>query len=426
MAIPMKRILAWTLCLISCQTSSDYISKSQYQQTRQVLQRKNYTEALKQYPDLHSQDFIPTLEREFISLLIGNVDTQAMVHWSQKIEDTKIISFSNEADRFFFKDFDEHYLPAEHEIIMFHLVTGLAFAQKNQLNKAKVEARRAAYYLPGALISDNSFDDPGLRMILASLWLMCDEWQQARANLRRAAKLNPEHYSWAQDIASKKSPPKQFILALRGVGPEVIRKPDHKDSKRWGLLFSFEEKEVALSYKTNRNSTLLDHPWSTQNWYLRHFNRDSIPRTMLDNVNYGARKAIGVTGAVILGIGVAIGAVTLLVGGIGIGAGLIIAGLATESGTLLDLATKVSYFVISVSIATASDVAEFGRREATQIYSTNSDASESYRFVRFLPSLIYAHASDTPSSEPGTIHGAKPLIHSERAQTQVMVFYMPK
>ena len=180
------------ICIAGCQTPKTvgFIDKQEYKSTRLALKKGQVRKALKSYPAPDQDYFIPTLEYSWISLLNGTSDTERLVRMSQVIEDSKMVRFSTEADRFFFKELDEHYVPAEHEVIMFHIITGLAFAQKGLIKKARIEAKRAAYYLPGPFISSSDFDDPGIRVLLASLWLTVDEWQQARPNLLKASKLS--------------------------------------------------------------------------------------------------------------------------------------------------------------------------------------------------------------------------------------------
>ena len=167
---------------------------------------------------------------------------------SQYLEDSKTVKFADEADRFLFKELDEYYVPGEHEIIMFHLVTGLAFAQQGLRKKARVEAKRAADYLPGSFISSKYFDDPGIRMILAGLWLYCDEWQNAKANLKKASELSPK-FKWAGTLAKKKQPPENFVIFLKGVGPEVIWAPDHNGLGPLGLALCHSGRRETSLYQ---------------------------------------------------------------------------------------------------------------------------------------------------------------------------------
>ena len=123
----------WIACitsfaLISCQTTSHQglVAKSDYRQSRTYLQDGAPRKALAAHPQKDSEYFIPTIEQAWLGILSGKVDTDKLVRLSQRIEDKKIIRFENEMRRFFLKELDEYYLPGEHEIILFHILTGLA------------------------------------------------------------------------------------------------------------------------------------------------------------------------------------------------------------------------------------------------------------------------------------------------------------
>ena len=135
--------------------------------------------ALAAHPQKDSDHFIPTIEQAWLGVLSGKADTDKLVRRSQMIEDKKIVRFENEMRRFFLKELDEYYVPGEHEMILFHILTGLAFASKGMKDKVRIEAQRAANYLPGPLATKNDFDHGAIRILLAALWLYCDEWEHA-------------------------------------------------------------------------------------------------------------------------------------------------------------------------------------------------------------------------------------------------------
>ena len=59
-----------------------------------------------------------------------------------------------------YKETEDGYFPAEHELIVFHLVTALAFIQKSRCADALVEARRAGRYLE-IWLDANDHDEAG-------------------------------------------------------------------------------------------------------------------------------------------------------------------------------------------------------------------------------------------------------------------------
>lgn len=421
-----KKVLCIFLSFLiyACQTTKDFgnVNKHQYKNTRLALRKGDYQQAKMHYPDVNELYFIPTLEYGWISLLNGKVNTEKLVEMSQYLEDTKTVHIENEARRFFFKELDEFYLPAEHEIIMFHMISGLAFAKKGLPEQVCVEAKRAAYYLPGPFINKEDFDDPGIRMMLAALWLYCDNWQQARANLLKASKLSKK-YTWAGELARKKIPPKNLAIILKGVGPEVVWKPEKEEAGRWGLVFITEEKGDPLKI-TDEHEAITAFAEPTKTWYIRHFERDTVPRTVLDEVKRTSKVVVGTAGAITVAAFALIGATIIVAGSIALSAGLI--ALAGESGSsdAIETAIKFSGHLVMASLYLAKDSTEAGTTTAGEIYDDHADESENYRFVRFLPSYIYSVSSNKDFKNP-RLNSQNPLIDRKTNNSRVLIFFEP-
>lgn len=410
--------------LFACQTSNNigYVDKTSYKGSRLALKEGKYKLSKARYPAKSSEFFIPTLEYAWLSFLNGKVNTKKLTKMSQTLEDAKILRVEDETRRFFFKELDEYYVPGEHEIIMFHLLTGLAFAQKNMPAQVRVEAKRAAYYLPGPFINKSDFDSPSIRMLLAALWLSCGEWQQARANLLKASKLS-KAYAWAGRLARRKIAPKNFVLILKGVGPEVVWQPEREDSGRWGLTFVTEEKGAPLKVVSSKKS-LTAYAGATDTWYVRHFERDTIPRTALDEVKHTTNVVIGSAGAVAITAVALVGAAVIVAGALVVSVGLVALAGESDSPELVGLALKFSGSMMMASFALADESTVAGSAKAVEIYDDHADESENYRFVRFLPSYIYASASDGELINP-RLHKRKPMLDLAASGTRVLVFYEP-
>ena len=410
--------------LLGCRTTNDagYLAKSEYKETRLALQAGKYKKAAKNFPAKKSTFFIPTLEYAWISLLNGkrDVDMKKLIAMSQTLEDAKLLRVEDEARRFFFKELDEYYVPAEHEIVMFHLITGLLFAKQEKFDKVRVEAKRAAYYLPGSFINKDEFDDPGIRLLLASLWLMCDEWQQARSNLLKASKLSKK-YAWAGKLAVKRKPPKNFILALRGVGPEVVWQPQNEESGRWGLNFVFEDKKQKLKVASSKGPIPLGTS-GTAAWYKRHFDRDTIPRTALDNFNRTTKVIAGSLGAVVVTTLAVVGATIIVAGAVAATVSLVVLAGRSDSSALMQLAVKVSGSMLTASLALAQQSTTAGTAEAVAIYDDFADESENYRFARFLPSYIHGGAKQGSLARV-RLKGKAPLLDVKKKNHRVLVFF---
>lgn len=411
--------------LIACQTGQgDFIQKSDYRPVREALQKGQYQKAKAQYPAKNKNTFIPTLEYAYLSLLTELPDLDRLVKMSQTIEDAKTVRFEDEARHFFFKELDEHYVPGEHEVVLFHLVSGMAFAKAGRQKEVCVEAKRAGFYLPGPFIEEENFDDAGLRVLLASLWMICGQWQQARANLKRAGKLAPK-FKWAYELSLQQKPPKALWIALRGVGPEVKWQPKSEAAGRWGLLFVTQEKKIPLQITSEGQSYPIKVPHATDHWYVRHFDRDTIPRTVLDEVRHHTKVVLGTAAAVTLGTVAFLGATLLVVASVVGSVALISIAGQSDSAEMVGAAVRLSGAILSASFAVAQETTVSGSVQAQNIYNEASDESEEYRFVRFLPSYIYARPGSRFLSSP-RLGLRPPLIAHETEETQVLIFFTPR
>lgn len=418
---------------VGCQTvnQADINTKTMYRPVREHLQKGELKQAEAQFPKKEQGQFITTMEKAWLGLLSGDVDTNELIALSQNLEDRKTVRFSYEARKFFLKELDEAYLPAEHEVILFHIITGLIFAKQGQADLARVEATRAARYLEGHFGDyGGEFDDPAIRILLAGLWIYCDDWQHARVDFKVAGKLSKD-YRWATKLAKQDTPPKNLIMVLQGVGPEIVWRPNDSESKRWQLQFVFEEEQQKLSiHSENQPPVGVAKALDSKSWYVRHFERDSAPRSALDNVRHGADVAVGAVGAAGMVTLAVVGATIIVVAAVAASVLAVAISGQLKSPELVGAAMTMSADLIAATIPVAVGVGSAGIVEASGIYDNAADESEGYRYVRFLPSNYYFTTSDKPMVDPKLysedLKLAPQLSLKSKSGNQVLLYFMPK
>ena len=440
----MKPLLpVWVLLILGLQigcTTTELSLKNDYQASKFHLADDNPKLARDSFHKKEENGFITNLEKSYLELLYTQPDTQKLLAASNDLERRQITFVSQEAKYFFYKEAEDGYFPAEHEVIMLHLITGLAFAKAGDPESARVEASKAAFYLQGHFSEQHGdFDDPSLRMILAALWLYCGEWEHARVDFRVAAQLS-KNFSWAKAVAEKPQAPKNFFLILRGFGPDVLWKPKTGSSYLTGLnsiMFdpsvSGQEQDVA----TNNNVKIkMGEGESTLKWYDRHQDRNTAIRDVLLGSKYmiqaGAATSAAVAeqaviksaGAAVVLTGVALGLAVAIpimyVGAEGNSSDLVAFGFVTGVG--------IGKYFYNLALKWDRESSQ----ETKKKWEESLDTSRVYRFVRFLPDRVYARAVDSQVENPvirSRIGIERPpllKLVNQKASTQVSIFFLPK
>jgi hypothetical protein len=429
----VNRIISLLLVFVmlaptGCQTAgyANIATKDSYRPVRENLQAKKLSKALNSFPDKEQDQFITTVEKAWLQLLQNSPKPEVLTALSDDLENRKTVFVTKEAQKFFFKESNGSYMPAEHEVIFLHILAGLSFAKKNMPKEARVEAQRASRYLQGHYGDfAGNFDDPALRILLAGLWLYVGEWQHARVDLRVAAKLSKD-YRWLKPISDAKNPPPNFVIAMRGVGPEVVWMPEDENSGRWGLKFVATEKAKKLGIRNGSQTLTLKNPVNTMEWYARHTDRDPPTRTLVDNVRHGADVAAGVGGAIVLGTLAALAALTVIAIAVGLTVG-VVAITGEKSPALLDVSLELSGVMLRGAASLATNVLISGSEKAGGVYDDAADESQFYRYVRFLPTYIYAGAPEKlmNSAKAKFNKNQEPLLNLKGGSSRVMIFYSP-
>ncbi|MBP9707463.1 MAG: hypothetical protein KBD78_07430 [Oligoflexales bacterium] len=390
----------YMLLLSACvaHTKNNLAKASEYKAAQLDFFAEDYNSALQSYPKTEADGFIKEFETSYLGLLAKEPAQVSAINEAQSLEEKKTEVIGNELNQFFIKETSSGYFPAEHEAILFHIVLGLSYAQNGERAKARVEAKRAARYLQGHFAERiGSFDDAGLRLLLAALWIYTDEWKSAQVDLRVAAKLD-EKLRWLNKITEQKVPPKKMFLVFAGQGPEPKYYSDTTNTEASSSIV-LDSNFMALDLKIvdNKSSeSLLATTLTNKHWYVRHGERNlAVRETLQKSKSYGDVILAGISsGAVYLGAVLA-GFVTVATT---LAAGLALILLAprvvmVDDGKLLGGAMKEG---MSVGTEIVENGKDFSIRNTRSIL----DQSESYRFVRFLPDATSVAFSNSDFANP--------------------------
>lgn len=391
-----RKILLPALLPLSCASSSwDSAKREDYSPVVAQIYLGNIDKALREFPEKEKMGFITTLEKGWFETLAHEPHPEVMSTLGAGLESRKTLHISDETISVLYKETADGYFPAEHETILFHIVTAMQYLEAQDCQGAAIEARRAARFLEVPLTQSptRDFDDAAIRLWLASIWLSCDDWQMARVNLRVAATLSDALKPLLKE-AEKSQAPKHLSIAFTGWGPDVIW------SKEGGNNVSFVvDKQASGAAFQDRSGSLQPAQFvlPTYGWYERHQDRNHLLHEVLQNSRYAvtststsaASAAVSMTGNT---MAVAVGAV-----GIASGAGIAAGGtyLAyTNLATLHELSFTAAVgsilggvYVAARSLTLASELSEGTKRKSNDIAEQNNP-SASYRYVRFLPASL--------------------------------------
>lgn len=410
------------LVLSSC-VSSKLIEKKEYEPVTKAFTQESYQKSIDIFPKKESGHFITSLEKAYLSLFlderIQNQEINKLIQLSKDIESKDIIFVSNELQNLFYVETDEGYFPAEHEIYWMHLILGLHFIKKSDIQNARIHAQKISELFSRInLKGDKYFDDPSLRVLAASLWIAIGEWDRAQVDLRRALELNPKLPF--RKMLSQSEPPEVWNLIFRGPGYRPQFDSDKLENKfrgSQGITFasSLGAFEAPESYYLLGN---------TSKWYERHLARNQDIKEIIDKSKYMSRMlkseiestslrflTTAVTGAVVT---------TAAVLGIGIiGGGIYLLSQVKDSS-----ADAVGYiFGIGILVSTElyNEGMKFYKSSMTSIDEEKKnfqDVSRFYRFVRFIPDEFYL--SHTTVSNKSWF----PFIETKSQKTKVQFYFL--
>jgi hypothetical protein len=368
------------LLLTAC-TSSQVIRDSDYKFSEAAFKAGVPEKALEEFPKKEEGGFVTSIEKSWLGFWADKNDQKDLLKQAHTLDERKYTSLSRETEYFFFNESEEGYIPAEHEVIVMHLISAMHFMRSQQWDEARVETKKASYFVETIFSAKQKhFDDPALRLWLASLWTALGEWNEAQVDLRRAFEMTKDKN--IQALLDLKAPPKELSIIFQGSGPNVT----------WTFgnpLPGFSQATDKIDYKINM---------PTLAWYDRHQERNTIIRDKIANSNYmsqyygvllskGSEKTLGF-----------VAANTLRVAGLAIGTAIVGGGIyllaATGAGSASSAGDAIGA-IIGIGIAAGGTVWKEGDKvsESTDISvraneARNKEDLKTYRFVRFLPSWI--------------------------------------
>ncbi|TGL60207.1 hypothetical protein EHQ58_06820 [Leptospira ognonensis] len=209
--------------IISLLNCKSLLVRKDYQGAKDAWADTNPELAFERFPSGESGQFITTLEKAHIGFLKDKFDYSDLAELAETSKERLRFSASRELRSFFYLETGEGYYASEAEIIYMHILLGLYFARDKQFEKAAIEARYAGNLLSGEWSAEGQFDDPTLRVLLASLWLSCGNWEEARVDFKKASILAPENKN-LRSLSNMKVAPAGFTLIFGGPGAEPVIK----------------------------------------------------------------------------------------------------------------------------------------------------------------------------------------------------------
>ncbi|MBP8082394.1 MAG: ankyrin repeat domain-containing protein [Spirochaetes bacterium] len=387
----MNKIISAFLSGLLCFTSActgKYLSKDDYSVSRLNMHDENPSLALKNYPSGEKKSFIVAMEKTYLGLISGNYDVSLLFKYRQKVDNQIKYQISRETKSFFYLHTPEGYYASEHEIIMMHILLSWGFSGQKKYEEAEVEARKASTLFSKELNDKGKFDDPLIRIMLAYVWTLCGNWEEARVDFRAAYKLKNSLH-WAIKLAEMEKQPENlfFIFGGPGVEPEWDNSSNNElISGMKGIRFESKAKRSDLTiYDAYRKHIPLFITPDSSAWYKRHIERNNSIREFVQDMHYGKKIAAHGTLSVLQIIGsVSLGIVIITAG---FAAGVLIAywGLTGGSPELIGLAFVPVIFAFKLGVGIAAERYDAAMRS----YYKNVDPSNYYRFVRFLPEYMW-------------------------------------
>ncbi len=411
------------LIYINCSTTSFHKAED-YRPSLEEMKKGNLSLAIKQLPN-SEESFITTLEKTYLKLLNNQIELDALEEYEKKMEHRVRFQVSRELKDFFYVDTPEGYYASEHEILWMHLILAWGYSKENKFEKAAIQAKKVANYLNGDWSHEGRFDDPMIRIFLASIWAGINEWEEARVEFRAIYFLNPK-WNWAKNLADKETKPESLILILGYPGREPVWNPKIDYNILRGLRdmdFQSDGNRSNIKIKNNFDEVSMNISTNSKHWYKRHIERDNEINELIQDSKYGQQLALNLTkGTLNGGAGIVIGSL-VAIGGVGIGGG--IAYLSAEAGSGDGVAAGIG--LAFIGIVKGYEIAENSVVEAKKEFFKDSNISDKYRYVRFLPDYVWiGHSTQKLNAELVLVNKSKNQIKKIFNQNQnVNYFFYP-
>lgn len=438
-------LLFFSALQIGCASTSELAKKSDYEVVTRLLVQAETEQAFLEYHKKEPKAFITVTEKAWLGLLANKeIEKDKLIKVSESLPTKETEYISDEVGRYFYQKTAEGYYPAEHEVIFFHLVSSMQLLKQGEKEAARVEARRAAYYLQEDYSQKKPFDSAELRVWLATIWTALGEWEVAKVDLRRAAELSKD-YAWVRKWTKQERPPKYLALVLQGTGPTLTWSPNGFDQHMTGrgsLHFEITEVEDKIRLVFNSTEIPLKSPEQTTHWfYKRHQNRNLAIRETLETSEYMVKATAVKTGEYTAkGVGKAVAGALIttgvVVGAVIIGAVIYLAVQLAPSDGMEQSSWEFLGIMAAGGWAAGEGIAKAGvdadksiSSSATKSANEALDLSKSYRFVRYIPSVIRPYFSNVPLKDvrlnTGRENAVEPFLSFGSEPSNVEFFFAP-
>ncbi len=425
-----KYFLIFTLAiagLLSACASNQIVEKSEYQPSLDYLKTDNIGMALNKFPKKESQHFITLLEKVYLQLIdsddVGASFTpefEQLLSISHAIELNEKTSISNEIDQLFFIKTNEGYYPANHEIFWLHLMLGLTFVKKKQIDKARVEAKRISELFARVDMKGRPFyDNASIRMLSAALWLLCADKENALVDIRHIKN------SGFPATLTGDNAPIDWDITFRGVGAY----PETDSTSFSNKLSGFK----AIQFKATLNETSISSDggqgplvvYPSRPWHSENLVRNEEFKDVIQKSKYMSRMFKSELEYQSLNILTSIAAGTVLVAGVAVGVAIVGGGiyLLASQANAGDLAVQVIGAGILVGGSIYEQGTQFYHSTQNKIQSERKvyqDVSRFYRYVRFIPDYFILNMQSLDRDKKQV-----PFIKSENQSGKIRIFFQP-
>lgn len=419
MRLPTALFLLALLCSGCAQ--NELLTKQDYQKSQQEFVQGDIQDALLDFPrGAEDGGFITTMEKSYLSLLLGKPNIKNLQQQAAALEDRVRYHVSREARTFFYVQTLDDYYASEHEVIWMHFLLSWGYSLQGKYEDACVEARQASTLLSLPWSPNGHFDDPSMRLFLATLWTMCGDWREAQVDLR-AAWVMDNQLTWAKDLAEHDKAPAHLLVVMGGPGPDIVWAPalgGNPLRAARDVRFKLRGGKRKPSLIDQQGMAIEPHlsPDAAQ-WYERHLDRESELHEIISDSAYGSRMAadgVKASGNIVARTsqGFAFG----VVAGAAIVAALVLDAevqnsKSAGSSTITDVnwGTVLGAGAVIGGIAGGVMGAWSGAGEGAEDMKRDLDPSLHYRFVRYLPEYFWLGWSEEPVQYPvelrdGSVH----------------------
>ncbi|TGL45959.1 hypothetical protein [Leptospira perdikensis] len=390
------------ILLLLCIQCTSIAKRQEYEDSLRAYKKANLENAIDYLPTEERKGFIAILERAHLSFLKGETDYKHLATLAEESKERLRFSASRSLKSFFYMETEEGYYASEAEIIYLHILLGLYYVRAGEYDKGKIQARYAGNLLSGEWSAEGQFDDPTLRLLLASLWLSTGSIEEAKVDFRKASQLKPQSSTLRAMANERYSENEEFILVFGGPGAEPEMDPSANLNFIRGLRnlkFRQTGKQTPLTIVDGVNKTPLVLEKDTLGWYERHLTRDNEISELIQDSKYfqlvsasalkeGTKGTVKVTGAILVSATI-----------VALGAGIVYLGAEANSSEL----GAVGITIMITGFKLGAEWIETSYDDARRNMRKDLDISDDYRYVRFFPEYVWLGKSKSTLTSPKLI-----------------------